>query len=98
RAWLEDNAPSSLRGRPGDLFHGTWGGRRAEFETHDHARWLHMMAERGWTAPTWPVEYGGAGLSRGEAAALKAELRRLKLPPPLIGFGLIMIGPTLLEY
>lgn len=98
RAWLEDNAPASLRGRPGDLFHGTWGGRRPEFETPDHARWLAMMAERGWTAPTWPVEYGGAGLSRAEAGALKAELRRLKLPPPLIGFGLVMIGPTLLEY
>jgi len=98
RTWLEAHAPASLRGRPGDLFHGTWGGRRARFESDDHRRWLELMVERGWTAPTWPTEYGGGGLSRQENAILQKELRRLRLPPPLIGFGLVMIGPTLLEY
>ena len=29
---------------------------------------------------------------------LQSELVRLRLPPPLIGFGLAMIGPTLLEF
>lgn len=98
RAWLEDQAPASLRGRPGDIFHGTWGGRRPDFETPDHERWLRMMAERGWTAPTWPREYGGGGLSREQNAVLQSELKRLRMPAPLIGFGLVMIGPTLLEF
>ncbi|MCB9736456.1 MAG: acyl-CoA dehydrogenase family protein [Deltaproteobacteria bacterium] len=98
RAWLEDNAPASLRGRPGDMFHGTWGGRRGDFESDDHRVWLERMAARGWTAPTWPAEYGGGGLSRKEAAVLAEELKRLKLPAPLIGFGLVMIGPTLLQF
>ena len=56
------------------------------------------MAARGWTAPTWPKAYGGGGLSRAEAKVLQEELHRLRLPAPLVGLGLVMIGPTLLEY
>jgi alkylation response protein AidB-like acyl-CoA dehydrogenase len=98
RAWLEAEAPASLRGAPAGFLQGTWGGRKVKFDSPDHERWLRMMAERGWTAPTWPTEYGGGGLSKAEDEVLKSELRRLKLPPPLIGFGLVMIGPTLLEF
>jgi acyl-CoA dehydrogenase len=56
------------------------------------------MAERGLTAPTWPVEYGGGGLDQERAKVLVAELRRRRLPVPLSGFGLTMIGPTLLQF
>jgi acyl-CoA dehydrogenase len=56
------------------------------------------MAERGFTAPTWPREYGGAGLSATEAKLIEREMQALRLPPPLLGFGLEMIGPTLLRY
>ena len=57
------------------------------------------MAEKGWTSPTWPSEYGGGGLSPQEAKVLsQGSSRRLKLPAPLIGFGLTMIGPTLLQF
>jgi alkylation response protein AidB-like acyl-CoA dehydrogenase len=56
------------------------------------------MAERGWTAPEWPRRYGGGGLSKAEAKILREEMAALKLRPPLVGFGLTMIGPTLLEY
>jgi alkylation response protein AidB-like acyl-CoA dehydrogenase len=55
------------------------------------------MAERGFTAPTWPVAYGGAGLDRSDARILAEELLALGLRPPLIGFGLTMIGPLLLQ-
>jgi acyl-CoA dehydrogenase len=96
RAWLEDHAPDSLRGAYTSPIDGEWGGRRAN-PTPDRKRWLDLMAERGFTAPTWPTEYGGAGLSSAEAAVLQEELRRLRLPPPLVGFGLVMLGPTLLD-
>jgi alkylation response protein AidB-like acyl-CoA dehydrogenase len=26
-------------------------------------KWRDAMVERGWTAPTWPTEYGGGGLN-----------------------------------
>ena len=63
----------------------------------DMIQWLKVMAERGWTAPTWPKEYGGGGLSAAEMKVLQDEMRALKLRPALAGFGLTMIGPLLLH-
>ncbi len=98
RAWLELSAPAALRGRVGDPDAIVWGGRRASFPIAESKRWLDVASERGFTAPTWPVEYGGAGLDRARAKVLAEEVARLRLPPPLYGFGLSMIGPTLLQY
>ncbi len=98
RTWLEAHAPASLRGVRGGELDGVWGGRKAVYTNPDQKRWLDVMAERGWTAPEWPREYGGGGLSRAEAKVLRQELAALQLPLPLIGFGLTMIGPTLLQY
>ena len=98
RAWLEANAPASLRGTRAGRFDGYWGGSKATDVGPDVMRWFERSLERGWTAPTWPTEYGGGGLSRAEATVLDQELTRLELPPPLVGFGLVMIGPILLEY
>jgi alkylation response protein AidB-like acyl-CoA dehydrogenase len=56
------------------------------------------MVEKGWTAPTWPKEYGGSGLRKDEFLVLLDELQSIKARPPLVGMGISMIGPTLLEY
>ena len=96
--WLDANAPQSIRGIESDELNGTWGGRKATFPIPELKPWLEICAEKGFTAPTWPREYGGGGLSVDEAKVLSQEMARLKLPPPLIGFGLTMIGPTLLRY
>src|SRR5262245_34462491 len=96
RAWLAANAPPSMRGpltNPDDL---CWGGRKARYPD-DVKRWLDVMAERGWTAPTWPREYGGGGLTKQETKVLAEEMGKLRLRPPLTGFGLSMIGPLLLQ-
>ncbi len=60
--------------------------------------WLERMAEKGWTVPTWPAEYGGAGLDKDRFLVLLEELQRIRARPPLGGVGVTMIGPTLLEY
>jgi alkylation response protein AidB-like acyl-CoA dehydrogenase len=99
RGWLAANAPKSLIGTALDAeLDGNWGGRKATYPNPDSRAWLDAMAARGWTAPTWPREYGGGGLSPAEAKLLTQEMRRLRIPPPLIGFGLTMIGPTLLQF
>jgi alkylation response protein AidB-like acyl-CoA dehydrogenase len=98
RAWLEANAPKSLFGQGGSELEGTWGGRKATYPNPDTKLWLDRAAARGFTAPTWPKAYGGGGLEPAEAKILAQLLRELKLPPPLIGFGLTMIGPTLLRF
>jgi alkylation response protein AidB-like acyl-CoA dehydrogenase len=99
RSWIEANAPKSLRGQArAGLDTYTWGGRRAKFATPDHKVWLEVMADKQWTAPTWPVEYGGGGLSGQEAKVLAQEMARLELPPAIDGFGFTMLGPVLLRY
>ncbi|MBW2426878.1 MAG: acyl-CoA dehydrogenase family protein [Deltaproteobacteria bacterium] len=98
RTWLEEHAPRSLVGTAAGELEGVWGGRKWKFEHPDQKVWLERMAEQGWTAPTWPREYGGGGLEKEEAKVLAQEMRRLKIPPPLVGFGLTMIGPTLLRF
>lgn len=62
------------------------------------ASWREAAAERGWTAPHWPTEYGGGGLSGKEVRVLQEEMARVKALPPETGMGLAMIGPTLLEF
>ena len=97
-AWLETNAPESLRGRGASALEGVWGGKKWAYANPDAKLWLERCVEQGYTAPTWPKEYGGGGLSAAEAKALGQEMGKLRVPPPLIGFGLTMIGPTLLQY
>jgi len=96
RRWLDDHAPPSMRTPPRSADEVCWGGRKGRYP-EDVRRWLAIMAERGWTAPTWPREYGGGGLTKEEAKVLAEETAKQKLRPPLIGFGLEMIGPLLLQ-
>jgi alkylation response protein AidB-like acyl-CoA dehydrogenase len=91
--WLQDNCPEGVRG-PGQIAVGS---SKITLEP-DVALWLERMAERGWTAPTWPTEYGGGGLSPQQAKVLYEEMGKLRARAPLMGMGTSMIGPTLLEY
>ena len=75
-----------------------WGGRREKFANPDSRIWLDRMAERGWTAPTWPREYGGGGLTADEDKVLQQELRSINARPALQSFGIWMLGPALLEF
>jgi alkylation response protein AidB-like acyl-CoA dehydrogenase len=97
REWLQQNAPPSMSAPLGEGEELSWGGRKAAYPNPEVKQWLDVMAARGWTAPTWPREYGGGGLDKEEARGLAEEMGRLRLRPPLFGFGLSMIGPLLLQ-
>ncbi|HEY5647206.1 MAG TPA: acyl-CoA dehydrogenase family protein [Pseudomonadales bacterium] len=93
RAWLEENCPPSMR--QGNVhFEDAF----EVYDTDDARLWLDRAAERGWTAPAWPKEYGGGGLSKEEAGILRQEMAAIRALPPATGMGLAMIGPTLLEF
>jgi alkylation response protein AidB-like acyl-CoA dehydrogenase len=100
RQWLEENCPPSMRASGGGAFEddAVWGGRKAKYKNPDAKLWLDRMGAKGWTAPTWPREYGGGGLSKDEAKVLGQELARIKARPALLSFGIWMLGPVLLEY
>lgn len=93
RSWIAENCPDSMRNRSVHFedAHET-------YSTDDAKLWLDRAAERGWTAPTWPTEYGGGGLSYDENKVLQEEMAAAKALPPLAGMGTSMIGPTLLEF
>lgn len=93
RAWLAENCPPGARG-PGYV---PLGSRSIELEP-DTRLWLERMAEKGWTVPTWPQEYGGAALNREQYQVLIDELQQIGARTPLTGRGVNYIGPTILEY
>ena len=93
RAWLDENCPAGARG-DGQI---PTGSTKIEISDPEVRLWLDRMAEKGWTVPTWPTEYGGGGLSTEEFVALVDEMRRIDARPPLMGMGTGLIGPTLLE-
>ncbi len=98
RAWLEVNCPAEMRLPAADEYDICWGGRRFQFQSDAQRVWLQRMAERGWTVPEWPKQYGGGGLSKDEARVLREEMAQLKCRVPLTSFGISMLGPALLKY
>jgi acyl-CoA dehydrogenase len=98
REWLEANCPHSIRQPYSSEADACWGGRNFEFQSDDQEHWLVSMAKKGWTVPTWPEEYGGAGLDGKHHKVLKEELRRIKARNPLESFGISMLGPALLKF
>ncbi|OLE23149.1 MAG: acyl-CoA dehydrogenase [Catenulispora sp. 13_1_20CM_3_70_7] len=63
-------------------------------------RWRSLLAERGYLSVTWPVEYGGLGLSKLHHVVLVEELARVGAPwgMPHDTFGVKMLGRTLLQW
>ena len=98
REWLAANYPKSLDAPMDSEDDAPWGGRKAKYSNPDIQVWLDRMASKGWTAPMWPKEYGGGGLTREQNKVLESELRRIKARPALMSFGIWMLGPVLLEY
>ncbi|MBC7727778.1 MAG: acyl-CoA dehydrogenase family protein [Microbacteriaceae bacterium] len=98
RAWLSAHWPAEMRRPMTSDDDACWGGRKAKFSSAAQKQWLDMMAAKGWTVPTWPQAYGGAGLSSLQAKVLLQEMRTLNCRSPLQSFGIWMLGPALLKF
>ena len=97
RQWLDEHCPEAMRTK-GTEEDWVWGGRNGTFAHPDAKVWLENMGSKGWTCPTWPREYGGGGLTQEQNKILQDELARIDARPPLLSFGISMLGPVLLEY
>ena len=98
RTWLEENCPVSMR-EPVKGFDDYYnGGRNPEIDHPDQKIWCDRMAERGWTVPHWPREYGGGGLDKEQLKVLKQEMAAINARRPLDSFGISMLGPALLHF
>ena len=93
RGWIEANFPAELKGRPNPMM-------REERSNPSPAQdaWRKAVGEKGWGTPTWPKQYGGGGLTPAEGRIVQQEIGRAGAYNPIGGMGVMMFGPTLLEY
>lgn len=94
REWLAANFPPALRGEDFSLsaLEGP------SDKSADREAWRIAIGNKGWGTPTWPKEYGGGGLTRAQAKILQQEMAAIGAANPIGGMGVMMFGPTLLEY
>ena len=90
RRWLEENLPEGWF-EPGFELKGE---EKARFQRE----WTTKLYEGGWICATWPVEYGGKGLSTMEAVVLAEEFHRANAPMRADFFGDTLVGPTILQW
>lgn len=98
RDWVADNLPEPLVGTRIDMY-GVVSGDQKVKDAFDF--WRQRLAAQGWGAPTWPREYGGAGLTDAQAKVVSRAIAKagsMNPIPYLAGMGVTMVGPTLLEY
>ncbi|MCZ7528794.1 MAG: acyl-CoA dehydrogenase family protein [Acidimicrobiia bacterium] len=89
REWLARHAPRpGQRPPPGD-----------EIERLDRARRMQAaLHDAGLVGITWPVEWGGRGLTRREQLVVAEESAAYELGTSVFAIGLGMCGPTVLAH
>jgi alkylation response protein AidB-like acyl-CoA dehydrogenase len=87
RTWLQDNIPANfLADQPG-----------YKSPTLDESKaWEAAMHQGGLAGITWPVAYGGHGLSLREHLIANQEIGRLALPESVNSLGKELAGPIIL--
>ena len=59
--------------------------------------WHRALHQRGWVAPYWPREHGGAGWTPAQRYIFESELGRAGAPR-LLPFGIHMVGPVIIKF
>ena len=80
---------------PADIRDRVLGLRRVEKD--DYLRWQRILHERGWGAPSWPVEHGGTGWSPAQRTIFEDECYSAGAPRQM-PFGLTMVAPVIMKY
>lgn len=88
RAFLNEQLTDDLRRKVMD---------HQRLTKEDFLRWHHILYEKGWVAPNWPFEYGGAAWSLEKRNVFDEECA-LAGAPETMPFGLRMVAPVLMTY
>jgi alkylation response protein AidB-like acyl-CoA dehydrogenase len=88
RIFIRENLPPDLADRNRKAVH---------LNKADYVQWHLALHKRGWGAPAWPVEYGGAGWSPVQRYIFDEETAAADAPP-LVPFGLMMVGPVIYTF
>lgn len=90
QTWLKTNLPKGWFDKGFEM-------SSAERKAFNEA-WPTKLFEGGWICATWPVEYGGKGLSTLQGVVLAEEFANAKAPMRADFFGDTLVGPTLLQW
>ena len=87
RAWLEAHSPSTPL---------------ASYDTREgfeqHRQWEASLAQGGWSSVTWPKDLGGRGSDLVEWLIFEEEYARADGPLRVNQNGILLLGPTLMEF
>ena len=90
RQFLKDNlTPEMIEARERTMW------AYSEFEAA--RKWQRILAKRGWTVPTWPLEYGGTGWSLNQNLIWSLESARAKAPI-WAGTGQVLCAPCIMAF
>ena len=94
RQFLKEELPDRFRG-----ISAYEGGGRGDVRSRfgELKEWRTKLADKGWIAPAWPQEYGGAGFSVMQQFIMNEEFAENRAPQ-VGGMGTSMIGPTLIVH
>ncbi len=96
REFLQKELPERFRGIAGyGMMGGGEGGGDVRSRFGEMREWRTKLSDKGWIAPAWPREYGGAGLGVMEQFIMNEEFAEARAPQ-VGGMGTAMIGPTLI--
>jgi alkylation response protein AidB-like acyl-CoA dehydrogenase len=87
RSFIEQNYPARLR-----QF-----GSRDDLDKEDFLEWHRILGAKGWSAPAWPVEYGGPGWTPTQKYIFGEELARAETIG-ILPFGINMVGPVIYTF
>lgn len=63
----------------------------------DHERWHAILNAKGWLAPNWPAEFGGAAWNAVQRHIFE-DACAMAYAPRIVPFGLSMLGPVLQKF
>ncbi len=90
RAWLDEAWPEAARERRARS-------AVARVSKAEQVGWQQKLAERGWAAPNWPVEHGGAGFTATQNYIFDLEMARAGAPR-VLPFGITMVAPVIMKF
>jgi alkylation response protein AidB-like acyl-CoA dehydrogenase len=88
RGFIRDNYPNELRDKSI---------MREDLTKAEFLAWHKILGKKGWSAPAWPVEYGGTGWTATQRYIWLEENARAETIPPL-PFGVSMVGPVIYTF
>jgi len=89
RAYVQAALPPAMARRIAEGWHPTGS---------DTREWMRLLSLKGWSAPEWPVEHGGAGWSPLKAYVFEDECADLDAPHVQWRPGYSLVGPVLINF